>query len=154
MASGYRYDIERLDGETNGDNGLTILNNSKPNCLPAQGSLDADLVKIRPNTIILNSGPEGSWGRSDSKTCTFDLDANTGEIRISMEDRSTNQWAKKAANKKTYAENTRDFLKGYVLAPTKLGGKRNSTRKAVKAVKTVKTRKTHTRVTIKHNRSK
>lgn len=131
----YRFDIQRLDGETNGDNGFTILNGDG-NCMPATGSLDADLVQIRPNTIRLNSGPEGSWGRSDSAYCTFDLDANTGEITISMEDRSTNQWTKKASNKKTYAENTRDFLKGYVLQTKPNGGKNRSKRKTKKAGKT------------------
>lgn len=136
----YRFDIQRLDGETHGDNGLTILNGDG-NCMPATGSLDADLVQIRPDTIRLNSGPEGGWGRSDSKYCTFDLDANTGEITISMEDRSTNQWAKKASNKKTYAENTRDFLKNYVLSPKPIGGKTRSKRKVRKTRKAKKTRR-------------
>ncbi len=140
MALGYRFDIPRLYGETNGDNGLTILNGDG-NCMPATGSLDADLMQVRPNTIRLNSGPEGSWGRSDSKYCTFDLNANTGEITISMEDRSTNQWAKKAYNKKTYAENTRDFLKDYVLPPTQIGGKTKSSRQTKKARKARKTRR-------------
>jgi len=127
----YRFDIQRLDGETNGDNGLTILNGDG-NCMPAPGSLDADQVEVRHNRIRLNSGPEGSWGRSDGAYCAFDLDAKTGEISISMEDRSTNQWAKKAFNKKTYAENTRDFLKGYVLFTKPIGGKTRSKRKVSK----------------------
>jgi hypothetical protein len=114
----YRFDLQRLDGETNGNNGLTILN-TKSGYIPALGSLDADLVNLRPNEITLNSGPEGVRGRSsENKYCTFELDPNSGEIRISMEDMSTNQWAKRTKNRKTYAEKTRDFLKGYVLAPT------------------------------------
>ena len=116
--SNYRFDLQKLDGETNGDNGLTILNTTS-NYIPAPGSLSPDLMELGPNKIKLNSGPVGNYGRGGGqKYCTFDLDANSGKIHISMEDMPTNQWAKKTKNGKTYAENTRDFLKNYILAPS------------------------------------
>ena len=142
----YTFDLERLNGETNGDNGLTILN-GLPECVPAPGSFDGDMVIVQPNTIRLNSGPVGSWGRSESmQYCTFDLDAETGKIYIFMEDMSVNPWAKKSKNRLSYAENTKAFLEDYVVSTNLLGGKRAKSRSNGKRThranrKTVKRRK-------------
>ena len=46
----YTFDLERLDGVTNGDNGFTILN-SRPGYIPKLGSLDPDLVELGPNEM-------------------------------------------------------------------------------------------------------
>ena len=139
----YEFDLERLDGETNGDNGLTILS-GLPDFVPATGSFDGDLMQIRPNSIRLNSGPVGSWGRSERMHyCTFDLHAETGEIQISMEDVSENPWAEKSRNGLSYAENTKAFLEDYIVSTNLLGGKRAKSRskRNRKHRKTLKRRK-------------
>lgn len=118
----YVFDVERLNGE--GDNGITILNGLS-DCVPAPGSFDGDMVIVKPNTIRLNSGPVGSWGRSERmQYCTFDLHAETGEIQISMENMSTNPWAKKPRNRLSYAEHTKAFLEDYIVSTNLSGGKR------------------------------
>ena len=79
------------------------------------------------------------------KYCTFELDAATGEIQPYMENKSTNPWAEIAKNGRTYAENTKDFLKDYVISSQKSqkgGKKKNKTLKVRKARKARRTQQT------------
>jgi hypothetical protein len=134
----FKYDVFALDGDTNVDNGLTKLHGDSM-CIPNPGSFNADSAHMyaKTNEVSLTSEDETS---GESFYCKFPLDKETGKISIVLES-GKNPWTAFAQNGKTYAVNTREYLKNFVIETPASGGKRKrSTTK-----KNRRTRRAHSR---------
>lgn len=122
----FKYDVFALDGNTNEDNGLTKLHGNSM-CIPNPGSFNADSAHMyaRANEVSLTSEDDDGIFY-----CKFPLDKETGKISIVLES-GKNPWSAFARNGKTYAVNTREYLKNFVVETPTAGGKRkrSTTRK-------------------------
>jgi len=120
----HKFDLQALEGETNGDNGLTMLNYDKL-CVPELGSFNGDNLVVTPTKLVLYSLDDYA---------IFTLSAE-GKVVVSLPPPShgdKNAWSHTAKNGKTFAENTSIFLEKYVL---KTGGTRKVKRKSNKTRK-------------------
>jgi hypothetical protein len=113
--------VEALDPESVGellpkgekDAGFTLLNEDR-DCNPYYSSFDSDSdIYALEHEVKLETGVRTG---NNPSSCVFKLNQATGQITVVLKKGVNDEpWLRVARNGKTFAENTRAFLKKYIV---------------------------------------